>query len=85
MKSKKQQNFLGSIGFLSKNPTGNERKRIMEIHTNDLDEFEHRNPRLGKRERFHVDKIHKFNNHKFALVGESPTDHKKVSKIIHHE
>lgn len=85
--STKKRRYLGAIGLLSKRPTKQEEKSIREKHTNDFGEFEHKNPRQGKsgkREHIPLEKIHKFNDRKFALVGTSPSDQKKVSKIIVH-
>lgn len=85
MKSSKQRKFLGAIGFNTKSPSKKEYDIIKAKHTNDFDEFHHHNPRTGIKEHVKLEDMKKFNNKKFALIGTSPSDKKKISKIIHHQ
>lgn len=81
--NKSQQRKLGALGVLSKQPSNTELNQIKENFLNQSGEFKHGNFRnKGKQENIPLETIHKFNHKKFALVGTSPTDGKRISRII---
>lgn len=83
MLNSKQQRKLGHDGFFTKKITKSDLKKITDEYTNKQNEFSQRVPRLDKTENIPLEKIMKFNEKKFALIGKSPTDSKFVSRIVY--
>lgn len=64
--------------------TGIESKQILAKYTNDIGEFQHKNPRTHRVEHISLTKLQKFKKNKFGLMGKSPNDKRTISKLVHH-